>query len=143
MGYVSETRLTVRYSETDQMGIVHHSRYYPWFEVARGDFIKQSGMDYAQMEKEGIWLPLTETHAEYIKGLCYGDEVIVLARLIRLGGVRCEFCYEVYKMPEKKLAARGRTVHAFTDESFKPFNVKKRYPDVWGALSKLVSEENG
>lgn len=42
MAFVSETHLTVRYAETDMMGIVHHSRYYPWFEVARTDFIKKS-----------------------------------------------------------------------------------------------------
>lgn len=54
MAFVSETHLTVRYAETDMMGIVHHSRYYPWFEVARTDFIKKIGMSYTEMEKMGI-----------------------------------------------------------------------------------------
>lgn len=53
MAFVSETHLTVRYAETDMMGIVHHSRYYPWFEVARTDFIKKIGMSYTEMEKMG------------------------------------------------------------------------------------------
>ena len=53
MAFVSETHLTVRYAETDMMGIVHHSRYYPWFEVARTDFIKKIGMSYTEMEKNG------------------------------------------------------------------------------------------
>ena len=65
MAFVSETHLTVRYAETDMMGIVHHSRYYPWFEVARTDFIKKIGMSYTEMEKMGIMLPLTETAAKY------------------------------------------------------------------------------
>ena len=44
MAYTTETKLSVRYSETDMMGIVYHSRYYPWFEVARTDFIKAAGI---------------------------------------------------------------------------------------------------
>ena len=68
MAFVSETHLTVRYAETDMMGIVHHSRYYPWFEVARTDFIKKIGMSYTEMEKMGIMLPLTETAAKYYYG---------------------------------------------------------------------------
>ena len=75
MAFVSETHLTVRYAETDMMGIVHHSRYYPWFEVARTDFIKKIGMSYTEMEKMGIMLPLTETAAKYYYGLKYEDEV--------------------------------------------------------------------
>ena len=69
MSYKSETFLTVRYAETDMMGIVHHSRYYPWFEQARTDFIKKSGITYTQMEQAGVLLPLAETHCKYIAGL--------------------------------------------------------------------------
>ena len=71
MAYKSKTYLTVRYAETDMMGIVHHSRYYPWFEQARTDFIKETGMSYSQMEKMGILLPLVETGARYLNGLTY------------------------------------------------------------------------
>jgi len=58
---MTETFLTVRYSETDRMGIVHHSRYYPWFEIARSDFIKQIGIKYSELEEKGILMPLVET----------------------------------------------------------------------------------
>ncbi|MBQ6558755.1 MAG: thioesterase family protein, partial [Clostridia bacterium] len=68
MSYTSETFLTVRYAETDMMGIVHHSRYYPWFEVARTEFIKKTGLTYTEMEQMGILLPLTETGAKYHLG---------------------------------------------------------------------------
>ena len=61
MAYISQTRLTVRYAETDMMGVFHHSRYYPWFEQARTDFIKETGLTYSDMERMGILLPLIET----------------------------------------------------------------------------------
>ena len=57
MSYTSETRLVVRYAETDMMGIVHHSRYYPWFEQARTDFVKKIGYSYSELEKMGFLLP--------------------------------------------------------------------------------------
>ena len=77
MRFVSKTELRVRYAETDRMGLVHHSRYYPWFEIARGDFIKQSGMSYRAMEEAGVLLPLTETGAKYLDGLKYDEEAVI------------------------------------------------------------------
>ncbi len=138
MGYISETKLVVRYAETDMMGIVHHSRYYPWFEVARTDFIKHSGLTYSQMEQMGVLMPLVETGAKYIHGLTYEDEIIVRAYLTELGVAKCSFGYDVIKLPEEKLMATGKTVHGFVDKEFKPMNLKKKFPEVFEALSKLL-----
>lgn len=141
MSFTSETHLTVRYAETDMMGIVHHSRYYPWFEVARTEFIKKSGMSYTEMENMGILLPLTETAAKYYYGLKYEDEVVIKCRLTRLTVARCEFCYEVYKLPEMKLMTTGKTGHGFVGKDFTPINLKKLYPNVYKSLSDLLSKE--
>lgn len=142
MSFVNETRLTVRYAETDMMGIVHHSRYYPWFEVARTEFIKNSGMSYSEMERNGILLPLTETGAKYHGGLRYEDEVLIKCKLIKLSVARCEFEYEVYKLPEMKLMTTGRTAHGFVNSEFVPINLKKLHPDLWEKLSDLVYKED-
>ncbi len=141
MSYESKTYLTVRYAETDMMGIVHHSRYYPWFEMARTDFIKKSGITYTEMEKMGVLLPLTETGAKYIYGLKYEDEVMVTCKLTKLSVARCEFGYEVYKLPEMKLMSTGRTAHGFVNREFVPINLKKQYPKLWEKLSELLTEE--
>ena len=138
-----ETRITVQYYETDMMGIVHHSRYYPWFEVARTDFIKKSGMTYTEMEKMGIMLPLTETGAKYYYGLKYEDEVLVKCKLVKMSVARCEFEYEVYKLPEMKLMTTGMTGHGFvSSETFTPINLKKSYPDVWEKMNDLLYKED-
>lgn len=138
MKYISESYLTVRYAETDMMGIVHHSRYYPWFEVARTDFIKKTGVSYSGMEKMGIQLPLVETHARYLHGLRYEDEVLVTAELAEMKAAKCRFEYKVYKLPEKQLMSEGYTVHGFVDDNFAPMNLKKRFPEIWGKLSDLM-----
>lgn len=137
MPYTSQTHITVRYSETDMMGIVHHSRYYPWFEQARTDFIKETGVTYSEMEKMGIMLPLTETNCKYLYGLTYEDEIIVTCTIERLTVARVDFFYEVFKLPEMKKMSEGRTKHGFIDKNFTPVNLKKNYPQLWEKLEKL------
>ena len=66
MGHISTVE--VRYAETDQMGIAHHSNYAVWFEVARTDFIKAVGISYTDVEKEGIITPLTSLECKYKNG---------------------------------------------------------------------------
>lgn len=138
MSYTSKTYITVRYAETDMMGIVHHSRYYPWFEVARTDFIKKTGISYTEMERMGILLPLTETGAKYIYGLKYEDEIVVTCRLSKLTVARCEFEYEVYRLPDKALMSTGITKHGFVDKTMKPINLKKVNEELWDKMNKLL-----
>ena len=138
MGYISETRLAVRYSETDMMGIVHHSRYYPWFEQARTDYIKKIGFTYSDLEKMGFMLPLTETQCKYIYGLTYEDEVMITCRMEKLSVARVEFFYEVFKLPEMKKVSEGRTKHGIVDNDMRPVNAKKVFPDIWEKLTSLL-----
>ena len=62
---VTESKITVRYAETDKMGIVHHSVYAVWFEVGRTDFIRQAGMPYSVMEQKGIMTPLSSLTCQF------------------------------------------------------------------------------
>lgn len=53
----ARTKVTVRYAETDKMGIVHHSNYPIWYEIARNDYIKMFGISYTDMENAGVMTP--------------------------------------------------------------------------------------
>ena len=61
----AETKIITRYSETDQMGIVHHSNYAVWFEAGRTDFFKKVGFSYKEIEGRGILLPLYEMNCKF------------------------------------------------------------------------------
>ena len=63
---ISQSKITVRYAETDKMGIVHHSNYPVWFEIARTDFIKALGVPYSVLEEKGLMLPLIGLSCRYI-----------------------------------------------------------------------------
>lgn len=131
------TKFAVRYSETDQMGVVHHSRYFPWFEAARTDFFKSSGYSYAQVEKDGVLLPLVDCYCKFLTGAQYGDDVIIEIALIKVGVAKCVFEYRVLRGGDEQLLATGYTTHGFTDREFRPLNLKKVNPSVYQRLLQM------
>jgi acyl-CoA thioester hydrolase len=134
--FISETRLKVRYAETDKMGIVHHSKYYVWFEVARDEFISKLNITYKQIEDMGIMMPLIETHCKYIEGAKYGDEVLIKTSIEQVTGVKVVFKYEVFRANDNKILAKGSTVQAFVSSSeFKIINIKRKYPELWSKIN--------
>jgi len=135
--YISETKIIVRYAETDQMGIVHHSNYLIWFEAGRTDFIKGSKMSYSEMEKEGILIPLAESSCKYIIGAKYEDELIVKTWVNELTPIKVEFNYSVIREKDQKEIAKGSTLHVFVSKNFKIINIKKGHPKIFEKLQSL------
>lgn len=123
------TEIEARYQETDQMGVIHHSTYIVWFEVGRTKHIKELGFTYGEMEKQGVLLPVINAHASYKTPIRYGDVVQIRTQLKKYDGLRIVYYYEVIA-PNGDLAVHGETEHVFLDkERFKPFAVRKRYPE--------------
>ncbi len=134
----TETRLTVRYAETDKMGIVHHSNYPIWFEAGRTDFIKQTGISYSEMEAQGVLLPLYEVTSRFKRPAKYEDEITVITRLKQLSRVRLILEYEVVNTQTRELLATGETLHAFTNSALKPLNVEKVIPEIYALLQNAA-----
>jgi acyl-CoA thioester hydrolase len=103
----------VRYAETDQMGVVHHSVYVIWFELARTRLCLLSGFHYADIEKQGYYLVVTRTECRFGTGAKYGDTVQVEARLEEYKSRGLRFVYEVKRGNE--ILASGATEHIWVD----------------------------
>jgi acyl-CoA thioester hydrolase len=103
----------VRYAETDQMGVVHHSVYVIWFELARTRLCLLSGFHYADIEKQGYYLVVTRTECRFGTGAKYGDTVQVEARLAEYKSRGLRFVYEVKRGNE--ILASGATEHIWVD----------------------------
>ncbi len=131
------TKIQVRYCETDRMGVVHHSRYFPWFEVGRTEFFKTSGLSYDEVERKGVLLPLTDCSCHFICGARYGDDIWVEVTLEHLGVAKCSFSYRIIRVSDEKLLATGSTTHGFTTPELKPLNLKKSYPEIYQYLCDL------
>ena len=136
------TKVVVRYAETDQMGIAHHSNYAVWYELARTEFTKTLGMTYTQMEAMGVLTPLVELSCRYLSPARYEDELTVEVRLVKLTRAKLEFTYAIYKEGNDKPLNTGKTVHAMVDASMKPVNVEKKHPELYAKLASELEKED-
>ena len=136
----TKTSFIVRYAETDQMGIVHHSNYAIWYEAGRTNFLKDVGISYSSIEEKGVLLPLYELNCKFISPAKYEDEIIVITNLKSLSRVRIIFSYQVIDAMNNKLIATGDTMHAWTDKTLKPVNAEKIIPEVYAILNKKTKQ---
>ncbi|MHB9941546.1 4-hydroxybenzoyl-CoA thioesterase [Clostridium sporogenes] len=136
--YINRTETTVRYVETDQMGVVHHSNYYPWFEIGRTEFTKATGMKYTDIENIGVMMPLTESYCKYMKPAKYEDEIIIETSIEKLTPVKIIFSYKIIKKENNELLAKGSTTQAFVDRNnFRVINLKQCNEELWNKLMEL------
>jgi len=138
--YINETKLKVRYVETDQMGIVHHSNYYAWFEVGRTEYITEIGMTYREIEENNIMIPVVESSCKYIEGAKNEDILKIQTFMQELNGAKVVFNYNVVREDDGKILAKGSTTHAFVNEKFRIVNLKKTNLEVWSRFQKLLEE---
>ncbi len=113
--FTSETKIRVRYAETDQMNVVYYGNYAQYFEVARAEAIRELGLTYKEMEEMGIIMPVVEMHTKYLRSARYDDLITIKTELRELpADHRIEFHHEVYN-EEDKLITIGRVVLYFLD----------------------------
>ncbi len=109
----------VRYVETDQMGIAHHTNYFSWMEAARAELMREHGMSYRELEERGYLLPVREAYCRYRKSLKYDDIVEIEARLLEIGGAHIKIGYRIFLKGDPNPYAEGYTHHPFTDKNGK------------------------
>ena len=122
--------LLVRYGETDQMGVVHHSNYLRYFEVARLEWLSALGVSYASMEKEGLIMPVIDVKVTYKIPALFDDSLTIYIFLRELPRVKIIFSYEI-KNQKDEIVCTGETTLAFLNaKTRKPV----RCPEEFGAL---------
>lgn len=109
-----ETKLRVRYAETDQMGYVYYGNYAAYYEVARVEMLRSLGTSYRAMEENGIMMPVTELSVKYHKPIRYDEEITIRISIRELPAVRIRFEYELYD-ESGSLANSGETTLVFVD----------------------------
>jgi acyl-CoA thioester hydrolase len=112
---VVETIVRVRYAETDAMGVVYHTNYLIWFEVGRGEYMRQQGGDYANFEARGFYLPVSELDARFIAPARYGDLVTIRTWVEELRSRSLTLAYEVVMQKTGQVLTTGHTRHICTD----------------------------
>jgi acyl-CoA thioester hydrolase len=115
-GVVCESRLRVRYAETDQMGVVYHANHFIWFEIGRVEYMRQLGFTYRDMEREhDCFIPVVDARCRYKSPARYDDEIIVRTHLKNVRESVIHFGYELVRVGDGELLADGETTHMIID----------------------------
>ena len=123
-----ETRLRVRYAETDQMGVVYHSNHLIWFEVGRVELMREMGFSYRDMEREdGCFIAVAEVKCRYRAPVYYDEEVLVRTRLKAVRESVVVFNYELLRADGGALLAEGETTHIVTNSAMKVAALPEKY----------------
>ena len=113
----SATELRVRYAETDQMGVVYHTNYLIWCEIARTDLIRTLGASYRELEERGIRLAVSEASVRYIAAARYDDRIRVETRLTRVTSRTLVFDYTIVNADSSQRLALASTTLISLDPS--------------------------
>jgi acyl-CoA thioester hydrolase len=110
----NETKIRVRYGETDQMGYVYYGNYAQYLEVGRVEWLRSFGVSYKNLEESGIMLPVTQMNINYLKPARYDDELTIVTRLKKNPLVKIIFEFEIFNA-EKELLSTAEVTLVFID----------------------------
>lgn len=119
--------LRVRFAETDQMGIAHHSSFVVWMEAGRVEWLRERGMSYRRMEEEGVSLAVSGLEVAYRVAARFDDEIEVRTRLVAARSRMLRFHYELVRVGDGVLLASGATVHVPTNREGRAVRLEPRW----------------
>lgn len=115
-----ETKIRVEYHHTDQMGVVHHSNYVKFFEVARTEWLRANGLTYAEMERRGVMMPIVDVAVKYRNPALYDELISVTAFVDEAPMARMTFRYEVRGEDGREIATGSTTLGFIDKETRRP-----------------------
>ncbi len=122
-----DIEIRVRYAETDQMGVVYYANYLIWFEVGRSEFCRQRGFSYADLERSGYKIIVTDAHCRYRNPARYDETLLVRTWLKEMNRRMLTFRYQVLRLEKKEVVAEGETRHLILDSKGKPKSLPEEY----------------
>jgi acyl-CoA thioester hydrolase len=123
-----ETKLRVRYAETDKMGVVYHSNFVIWFEVGRVELLRQLGFQYSEMEsQDNCHIPVVDLRVRYKAPAQYDDEIVVRTELKNARSSLLHFSYEIFRETDRTLLATGETMHIIVDSKLERTTLPEKY----------------
>lgn len=138
MNLASDTKLRVRYAETDQMGIVYHSNYIIWFEVGRTELFREIGLPYTVFEEQGLALAVIEATCRYRQPAKYDDELLIHTQVEEFSSRKVTFSYSIRK--DSLLLTEGKTTHIFLNKEGRVVDIRKY--SIWEQVLAKIPELN-
>ncbi len=126
----SESKIRVRYAETDRMGYAYYGNYSTYFEVARVEALKKLGISYRSLEDSGIMLPVLEYRVKYFKPAYYDDELRIETVIDKMPAARIHFSYKTFTEDGEQINEAETTLVFVDVESGKPVKAPDRVIEV-------------
>ncbi|MCP3954863.1 MAG: acyl-CoA thioesterase [Desulfobacterales bacterium] len=114
-----QTTVRVIYGDTDNMGIAYHANYFRWFEIGRSEMFRSLGLAYREIEKRGIFLPVSEVGCKFLAPIRYDDLLVIATTLDTTVRGGMKFDYRIFKDNDATVLARGFSKHACMDRERK------------------------
>jgi acyl-CoA thioester hydrolase len=131
-GRICETRVRVRYAETDQMGVVYHANHFVWFEIGRVEMLRQLGFSYRDMEQnDGCYIAVADARCRYKAPAHYDEEIVVRTHLKNVRESVIHFGYELVRAQDGMVLAEGETTHVVTNAEMKKAVLPEKYMAVF------------
>lgn len=130
----------VRFVETDMMGVVHHSNYLRWFEMARVEYLRRANVLLPDLIADGVLFPITDVQCKYRQSAHFDETIRIEATLADFSRAKLCFSYRVLRDEENVLLAEGSTQNVFTDEKGRIIRLPQIYYD---RISAVRQAENG
>ena len=130
---VSQTRIRVRYAETDQMGVVYYANFFIWFEIGRVELLRQLGFQYKEMEiEDDCHIPVVEANCRYKSPARYDDELLLETTVLALRRTVIKFGYRLLRQENQALIllAEGETTHVTVNRSMRKVRLPQKYVSV-------------
>jgi acyl-CoA thioester hydrolase len=115
-----QLRFRVRYCDTDQMKTYYNARVLEWFETGRTELLRSLGKPYREWERDGVFLPVTETYVKFDARAEYDDELVITTTMSMVSRVRLRCDCRIERADSGEQVCSGYTVHVLTDASGKP-----------------------
>ena len=116
---MNKTEHRARYADTDHFGVVYYARYLDWFEAGRTEILREKGVTYSELEKQGLFAPVVEVKVNYHKPAKYDDIVVLETSVEHVGNSSVKFAYKVFNKKTKELLCEAYTVNVFINKEMK------------------------
>lgn len=126
-----------RFKETDMMGVIYHSNYFVWCEVARKKLGDETNLTHERFKEIGVMFPVRRVSAEYIRPVLYGKNVFIEIKVVSFSGVRLIYDYEITDK-EGTVYSKLKTEHIVIDYNFRPVHLKRKSKELYEEIKALV-----
>ncbi len=135
---VNKLEVQLRYSDTDQMGVIYHANYFSFFEQARTKFLRDAGFDYYKVEEDGIIFPVRDVSCTYLKSIRFKEKIFVTTKIHKLTKIKVTYYHEIHNVEGELKATGYTTVISVDKETFNIVKMDEVLKDIYNKYQELA-----